>query len=75
LRKPVLDLSDVVWQADIFNTASIAWYVLRHGYPLCSAALSGQAPTPHSGAPKARGLDGEGTDEAIIHIAAMCIII
>src|SRR6266568_3152496 len=27
----------------------------RHGCPVCSVALSGQAPTPHSGAPKARG--------------------
>ncbi len=31
--------------------------------PLCSVALSGQAPTPHSGAPKARGLTAKARTE------------
>src|SRR6266498_4473051 len=31
--------------------------------PVCSVALSGQAPTPHSGAPKARGLTAKARTE------------
>src|SRR5262249_44983698 len=36
---------------------------LRRGCPVCSAALSGQAPAPHSGAPKARGLTAKARTE------------
>jgi hypothetical protein len=35
----------------------------RHGRPVCSAAPSSQAPTPHSGAPKARGLTAKARTE------------
>src|SRR6266498_5861778 len=36
---------------------------LRHGRSLCSVAPSGQAPTPPSGAPKARGLRAKARTE------------
>ena len=36
---------------------------LRHGCPICSAAPSGQAPKPHRGAPKARGLTAKARTE------------
>jgi hypothetical protein len=35
----------------------------RHGRPTCSGALSGQAPKPRSGAPKARGLTANARTE------------
>src|SRR2546430_15581876 len=44
------------WQASL-GTHS------RHGRPVCSAAPSSQAPTPHSGAPKARGLTAKARTE------------
>jgi hypothetical protein len=42
---------------------------------VCSVARSGQAPKPHSGAPKGAGLDGERAHRAIIRAVAMRIII
>jgi hypothetical protein len=36
---------------------------LRHGRPVCSVAPSSQAPTPPSGAPKARGLRAKARTE------------
>ncbi len=46
---------------------SILASIVRHAFaawcPLCSVALSGQAPTPHSGAPKARGLTAKARTE------------
>ena len=35
----------------------------RHGHKICSAAPSSQAPTPHCGAPKARGLTAKARTE------------
>jgi hypothetical protein len=50
LRKPAFDLSDVVRHSCSIVSA------LAARSPGCSGAPSGQAPMPHSGAPKARGL-------------------
>src|SRR5262245_25347747 len=44
-----------------FGTAYRAHW--RHGWRVCLAASSGQAPTPHSGAPKARGLTAKARTE------------
>ena len=50
LRKPAFHLSDVVrYSCSIVREAH--W---RRGRRVCLAASSGQAPTPHSGVPKAR---------------------
>src|SRR5262245_40627176 len=61
VRKPALDLSDVVRQRVSFGTVLEADW--RHGRRVCLAASSGQAPTPHSGAPKARGLTAKARTE------------
>jgi hypothetical protein len=55
LRKPALDLSDVVRQPCKFNTGIIVGGNGGTVAGICSAAQSGQAPMPHGGAPKARG--------------------
>src|SRR5438445_13046887 len=62
MRKPVLDLSDIVERVSPV-VAVITGVHRRHGRPVCSAAPSSQAPTPHSGAPKARGLTAKARTE------------
>ena len=67
LRKPALDLSDIVRQ----NVRSIVGPASSGcGTVSSSTALSGQASKPPSGAPKARGLTARSADLAIIGIGA-----
>jgi transposase len=54
VRKLALDLSDGVGRVCSFRASCMLALATR--LTSCSAAPSGQAPTPHSGAPKARGL-------------------
>src|SRR5260370_29528418 len=63
LRKPALDLSDVVRERCAFNTGASLRTHWRHGRGVCSATPSGQAPTPHDGALKARGLTAKARTE------------
>jgi len=63
LRKPTLVLSDIVGRTFALIFLSIRGSHRRHGRLACSVALSGQAPKPHSGAPKARGLTANAQSE------------
>src|SRR5262245_56762072 len=51
--------------------SSLARIVVRqwqHGYSICSAAPSNQAPTPHCGAPKARSLTAKARTERSLNL-------
>jgi hypothetical protein len=76
LRKLALDLSDGVGRVCIFRADCIAVFVLATQLTGCSAAPSGQAPTPHSGAPKARGLTARTRTErtSVLSVAMSDII-
>ena len=63
LRKPTLVLSDIVGRTFALIFLSIRGSHRRHGRLACSVALSGQAPKPLSGAPKARGLTANARTE------------
>jgi hypothetical protein len=56
VRKPALDLSVIVRRAFKVDTGEHHKCAFVERSANCSAAPSGQAPTPNSGAPKARGL-------------------
>jgi len=63
VRKPTLVLSDIVGRTFALIFLSIRGSHRRHGRLACSVALSGQAPKPLSGAPKARGLTANAPTE------------
>src|SRR5262249_31433996 len=63
VRKPTFVLSDIVGRTFAFISLSITGLDRRHGRLACLVALSGQAPKPHSGAPKARGLTANARTE------------
>jgi hypothetical protein len=65
LRKPALDLSDIVRPDSprVVITEASWWGQSRHGHWSCSAAPSSQAPTPHRGAPKAWSLTANARTE------------
>jgi len=56
MRKPALDLSDVVWQPSKFNTGNHRGRESRHGRRNSLGRAERSSPMPHGGAPKARGL-------------------
>ena len=56
LRKPRRDLSDNVGRNVGLTSDGVTMGSCRLDSPICSVALSGQAPQPRAGAPKARSL-------------------
>ena len=74
VKKPALHLSDIVRQPCTVINRSIVVRHWRHGHWTCSAAPSGQAPTPHCGAPQARGLTAKARTERH-HVTAMRVVV